>query len=194
MEIRSFLAFELPEEIKGIVSRVSGEMKKPPLDIRWIRVDNIHLTIIFIGNITTDRLDGMNTIVRDVCRDHGPFNISLKGAGVFSSRRNPRVLWVGLSGDMERMSLFKEALEKGLRPFGIQEEKRRFNPHLTLGRFRKDAKSGAHLDALLLKYGDLTSPVCTLSKLALFKSDLKPGGSVYTKLNAWPLAGEDKNQ
>ncbi len=189
MEIRSFLAFELPEEIKGIVTRVSSEMKKSPLDVRWVKVNNIHLTVIFIGNISEDHLDGMDTVVRDVCHDHRPFHISLKGAGVFSSRRNPRVLWIGLDGDIERMSFFRNALQKNLRPFGIKEEKRRFNPHLTLGRFRKGAKSGAHLDALLLKYRDLTSPVRPLSELVLFKSDLKTGGAVYTKLNAWPLVG-----
>jgi len=189
MEIRSFLAFELPEQIKGIVSRVSGEMKKGSLDVRWIKVDNIHLTVVFIGNISADRLKEMDTVVRDVCQDYGPFNISISGAGVFAGRRNPRVLWIGLDGDIERMSSFRNTLQKHLTPFGIKEEKRRFNPHLTLGRFRKGAKSSVHLDELLLQYRELTSPLHTLRELVLFKSDLKPGGAVYTKLNAWPLMG-----
>jgi 2'-5' RNA ligase len=190
MEIRSFLAFELPEEIKSIVSRVSGEMKKSPLDVRWVNVDNIHLTVIFIGNISEDRLADMDRVVRDVCHNYGPFDISLNGAGVFSSRRNPRVLWIGLAGDIERMSHFRNTLQKNLKPFGIKAENRRFNPHLTLGRFRKGAKSGIHLDEILLRYRTLDSPVRSIGKLVLFKSDLKPGGAVYTKLNAWPLTGQ----
>ncbi len=191
MEIRSFLAFELPAEIRDIVSRVSGEMKKSPLDARWVKVDNIHITVIFIGNISTDSLGDMDTAVKNVCHDYGPFNISLRGAGVFSNRRNPRVFWIGLNGDIERMSHFRDALQGQLKPFGIKEETRRFNPHLTLGRFRKGVKSGVHLDEVLLRYEDLISPVCTLRELVLFKSDLKPSGAVYTKLNVWPLAGEN---
>jgi len=189
MEIRSFLAFELPEQIKDTVSRVSGEIKKTHLDVRWVKVDNIHLTVVFMGSIQRDLLDHMGPLMGKICRNFGPFHISLKGVGVFSNRRNPRVLWIGLDGDMERMSRFRDALQKDLEPFGIKEEKKRFNPHLTLGRFRKGAKTGAPLDAILEKYEDLTSPTGLLSELILFKSDLKPGGAVYTKLNAWPLIG-----
>ncbi len=194
MEIRSFLAFELPEEIKKIVSRVSGEMKKSPLDMRWVKVDNIHLTVIFIGGISTDLLDDLGKKVSKVCQKHGPFNIRLRGAGVFSNRRNPRVLWLGLDGNIDKMGWFRNSLQKRLEPFGIKKEKRRFNPHLTLGRFRKGSKSGIHLDDLLLNYEDLNSRVCTLGELILFKSDLKPGGAVYTRLNSWTLRAASPNQ
>jgi 2'-5' RNA ligase len=189
MEIRSFLAFELPEEFKRIISRTSGEMKKSSLDVRWVKVGNIHLTVIFIGDMATEHLDPMGKSISEVCREHDPFNIAINGAGVFSSRRNPRVLWIGLDGEIDRMAAFRDALQKKLKPFGIKKEKRPFNPHLTLGRFRKGAKSGVHLDNLLLTYKNLTGPACTLRELALFKSDLKPGGAVYTKLKVWPLGG-----
>jgi len=187
MKIRSFLAFELPEEFKRLISRTSGEMKKSSLDIRWVKVGNIHLTVIFIGDMATEHLDPMGKSISEVCQEHDPLNIAINGAGVFSSRRNPRVLWIGLDGEIDRMAAFRDALQKKLKPYGIKKEKRPFNPHLTLGRFRKGAKSGVHLDNLLLAYKDLTGPACTLRELALFKSDLKPGGAVYTKLNAWPL-------
>ncbi len=187
MEVRSFLAFELPEEIKEIISRVSGEMKKSPLNIRWVKVGNIHLTVIFIGNIHTDMLNDIGKHVSELCRNYRPFKISINGTGVFSNRRNPRVLWVDLNGDLDRMADFKNDLQKKLKPFGIKEEKRRFSPHLTLGRFRKGAKSDVHLDDLLLNYKSLTSQECMLSELVLFKSDLKPSGAVYTKLKTWPL-------
>jgi 2'-5' RNA ligase len=191
MKVRSFLAFELPVEIKDIVSRVSNEMRRSPLDVRWIKVDNIHLTVIFIGNISADRLEDMAAAVKKVCHAYGPFNISLKSAGVFSSIRNPRVLWIGLNGDLERMSYFRDALQEQLKLFGVKEEKRRFNPHLTLGRFRKCVRSSAHLDEVLSRYKDLTSPVCALHELVLFKSDLKPSGAVYTNLDSWPLVVGD---
>ncbi len=191
MEIRSFLAFVMPKEIKGVLKRVSGEMIKCPLNVRWVKVNHTHLTVIFIGNISTDYLDDLNETVRDICQLFGPFRIALKGVGVFPGKRSPRVLWIGLDGDIERMSHFRNTLQKHLKPFGIREDKRRFRPHLTLGRFQKNAESSALLGELLLKYENITSPACTLKELSLFKSDLKPSGAVYTRLNSWSLAGPD---
>lgn len=190
MGIRSFLAFELPLDIKNIVARVSGELRKSTLDVKWVKVDNIHLTVVFMGNIQMEDLKAIGDEVQKVCLKHGSFDILLKGMGVFPNRRHPRVLWLGLDGDLERMSHFRDALQKNLTSFGIKEEKRSFRPHLTLGRFRKYNKNGGQLDELQLKYKDLMSPVCSLKELILFKSDLKPGGAVYSKLESWPLSGE----
>lgn len=190
MAIRSFLAFELPVDIKRIIMAVSEDVRQLPLNVRWVNVTNIHLTIVFMGNVQEEQIKPIQDTVKDVCQGYGPFSIAVKGIGVFGSRRNPRVLWIGLDGAIDRMGYFRDDLQKGLKPFGIKEEKRRFKPHLTLGRFRKGAITGAHLDDLLSKYPDLTSPECTIEELILFKSDLKPGGAVYSKLNGWPLTGK----
>jgi 2'-5' RNA ligase len=88
------------------------------------------------------------------------------------------------------MTCFRDALQKHLKPFGIKREKRPFRPHLTIGRFRKGARPGTPLDELLSKYQELTSPVCALKGLTFFRSDLKPGGALYSELKTWPLVGE----
>lgn len=190
MAIRSFLAFELPVDIKRIIMAVSEDVRQLLLNVRWVNVTNIHLTIVFVGNVQEEQIKPIQDIVKDVCQGYGPFSIGIKGIGLFGSRRNPRVLWIGLDGAIDRMGYFRDDLQKGLRPFGIKEEKRRFKPHLTLGRFRKGARTGTHLDDLLSKYHDLTSPECIIEELVLFKSDLKPGGAVYSKLKEWPLNGK----
>ncbi|MBW1817269.1 MAG: RNA 2',3'-cyclic phosphodiesterase [Deltaproteobacteria bacterium] len=189
MDIRSFLAFELPTEIKRTVSRISGELRPLPLDIRWVRVDNIHLTVIFMGHLAEGLLKDMGENAAHVCRRYGPFQLALSGVGFFGGRKRPRVLWAGLKGDVERMSYFRDALQKRLRPFGITPEKRRFNPHLTLGRFRKGAEGGHLLDEAVSRYRGLEGPVFTLKELLLFKSDLRPGGAIYTRIDGWPLTG-----
>ncbi len=189
MEIRSFLAFELPQEIKRVLFHVSEEVRNFPLDVRWVKPSNIHLTIVFMGNIILEHLEGISEAVEKPCMRYGPFNISLKGLGVFSNRRNPRVLWIGLEGDTERMNYFRDALQKSLKSFREGAGERRFSPHLTLGRFRKGSRPSEHLDDLLSRYQDLASSVCTLEELILFKSDLNPKGAAYTKLNSWPLLG-----
>lgn len=190
MKIRSFLAFELPLEIKNTVARVSGELRQSSLNARWVKVDNIHLTVVFMGNIETEDIPAIARGVQEVCQTFGPFDLSLKGIGCFPSRRNPRVLWLGLDGDLEPMSEFRDALQEHLTGFGIKEEKRKFKPHLTLGRFRKPKRMDFKEDQLLSKYEDLSSSVYSLKELILFKSDLKPTGAVYTKVEAWPLTGD----
>ena len=190
MKIRSFLAFELPLEIKKIVARVSGELRQSSLNARWVKVDNIHLTVVFMGSIETEDIPAIAQGVQEVCQIYGPFDMSLKGIGCFPNRRSPRVLWLGLDGDLEPMSDFRDALQGHLTGFGIKEEKRKFKPHLTLARFRKPKKMDLKEDQLLSKYENISSSVCALKELILFKSDLKPTGAVYTKVEAWPLTGE----
>lgn len=189
MNIRSFLAFELPQEIKSIVATTSGEMRKSPIDVRWVNVDNIHLTVVFLGSVPSEDLDSINKTVAGVCKRYDPFTIFLSGAGMFASRLNPRILWLGLAGDLDRMAHYRNALQKKLKPFGVKQEKRPFRPHLTIGRFRKGAGTSPHLEELLAGYKDLTSPETTVRELVLFRSDLKPGGAEYTKLNTWALTG-----
>jgi 2'-5' RNA ligase len=190
MKIRSFLAFELPLEIKNVVARISEELRQSTLNAKWVKVDNIHLTLVFMGNIETEDIPAIARGVKEVCQAFGPFDLSLKGIGCFPNRRNPRVLWLGLDGDLEPMSDFRDALQGHLTGFGIREEKRKFKPHLTLGRFRKPKKMDSKEDQLLSKYEDLSSSVCSLKELILFKSDLKPTGAVYSKVEAWPLTGD----
>jgi 2'-5' RNA ligase len=190
MEIRSFLAFELPWDIKTVVDRVAGEVRRSSLDVRWVKVENIHLTVVFLGNIKTQDLEGIEKGAEEICHRYRPFDIALGGMGCFPNTRNPRVVWLGLQGDLDRMSPFRDALQEKLEPFGVKAEKRPFRPHLTLGRFKKQGKSDGRLLQILSSHKELTSPVCSLNELVLFKSDLKPGGAVYTKMVSWALSGE----
>ena len=82
MEIRSFLAFELPEDIKTIVTRVSGEVRKSTLDVRWVRPEFIHLTVVFMGGVQSEQIPSMGESLGAVCANHGSFSISLKPMGL----------------------------------------------------------------------------------------------------------------
>lgn len=190
MKIRSFLAFELPLEIETVVTRVSQELKKSSLNAKWVKSGNVHLTVVFMGDIEMSEIPAIKEEVGKVCLTYGAFDISLKGVGCFPHTRKPRVLWVGLDGDLERMSLFRDALQEHLIPFGIKGDKRRFKPHLTLGRFRKPKRTNFEELELLSRYGDMTSPACSLTELTLFKSELKSDGARYTRLGVWPLSGK----
>jgi len=188
MKIRSFLAFELPDDIKSIVTRVSGEIRKSFLDVRWVRPESIHLTMVFMGDVQSEQIPPMGESLGSVCANHTSFTISLRPMGCFPNIRNPRVIWLGIDGDLERMSRFRDDLQRVLSPFGIKEEERAFRPHLTLGRFKKPAKRQGEIEQMLTKYSDLSSPARILNELFLFRSDLKPGGAVYTRMLSWRLS------
>jgi 2'-5' RNA ligase len=190
--IRSFLAFELPGDIKSLVDRVSKDMRRSSLNVRWVNTDNIHLTVVFMGNIREQDIPAICQAVEKVCVRYGSFHIALTGLGAFPNAVRPRVIWLGLQGNIEKMSFFKKALQKHLQSFGVKEEKRAFRPHLTLGRFKSPGHIDSQLDNFIRAYKDLSSPECTLSDLILFKSDLKPGGAIYTKLKSWPLSGQEQ--
>jgi len=187
--IRSFLAFEQPEEIRGIIDEVSVALGKSHLDARWVKPGNIHLTVVFLGSVPAEDLDAMEQPIHEICSGSSSFSIALKGLGCFPHARSPRVIWIGLEGEIERMAGFRDSLQERLVPFGIKEEKRPFRPHLTLGRFNSFRRTDRELEEILERYRDLASPVCPLEELVLFKSDLRRSGSIYTKMKSWHLTG-----
>ncbi len=191
MDIRSFLAFEQPDGVKTVIEEVSGTLSRSGLDVRWVKTGNMHLTVVFLGSVPAEALEAMEGALSSTCSEFAPFSVSLKGLGCFPNARNPRVLWVGLQGDTDRMARFRDSLQARLVPFGIRKEKRPFRPHLTLGRFNSFRRGDQELDRYLEQYSGLESPVCSLGELTLFKSDLRRTGSIYTKLKAWPLSGQE---
>lgn len=189
MDIRSFLAFELPRDVRTTLERVVSEIRRHHLPLRWVKPQNIHLTIVFLGDVKPEVLKPIQEGVKEVCAEFGPFSAAIRGVGTFPNKKNPRVLWLGLDGEMERLSRFRDALQHSLTPFGIQEEKRSFRPHLTLGRFRKGKGRISDLQPVLSTYATVESPLSVLPELVLFRSDLRPEGAIYTRLGAWPLSG-----
>jgi len=188
MGIRSFLAFELPPKIREQIGVVSTELQKLTLPVRWVKVTNIHITVIFLGYVNEDKIDDIKEKVNPVVKGFSVFQTRLNGIGVFPNWRRPRVIWIGLNGEIERLSNFREELQTGLKVLGLKEEKRPFRPHLTIGRFKGLVDRDEELKTILDRYHDLTSDLQYLRELVLFKSDLKPDGPVYTKMASWPLS------
>ncbi len=190
MGIRSFLAFDLPAEIRAVVENVHGDLKGVSRDVKWVRPASVHLTLVFLGSVAEGTLPGISRAARETCEGFGPFRLAVRGTGFFPNPRRPRVIWLGLSGDVERMGALRDTLQDALEPFGVERERRPFRPHLTLGRFRKGGFMDDRLAAAMEPHSEASSPECTLFELVLFKSDLRPGGAVYTKLETFPFVGE----
>jgi len=190
MGIRSFLAFELPPEIREQIGEISKALRKSGLPARWAREENIHLTIVFLGSIEANVVEDLKETVGSIAKGFTGFTVKLSGVGVFPNFRKPRVLWIGLDGDREGLSRLRDKLQDALTVFGLREEKRPFQAHLTLGRFKDRLDDDEELKQVLERYHDMTSELYSLDELVLFKSDLKPSGPVYTKMASWPLKTE----
>jgi 2'-5' RNA ligase len=190
MGIRSFLAFRLPFDIRSVLDEVLPDLKGASRDVKWVRPGGVHLTVVFLGDIEEGTLTDLKESVKRVADNFTPFDVAVRGTGFFPNPRRPRVVWLGLEGDIERMGGLRNDLQRALKPFGIKQEKRAFKPHLTLGRFRRGGSMDKRLENTIAKFKDVSSPVCTLGELILFKSDLRPGGAVYTVLEEFPLAGK----
>jgi 2'-5' RNA ligase len=187
MGIRSFLAFELPLQIKEQVGEISKELQQSRLPVRWVKVENIHLTIVFLGSATEETIAAVKQKVGSIAERFSALQIRLNSVGVFPNWRRPRVLWIGLDGEIGGLSNLRDQLQAALEELGFKPENRSFRPHLTLGRFKGTVNRGEELKWILDRFHDINSDDEYLKELVLFKSDLRPAGPIYTKMAAWPL-------
>ena len=190
MGIRSFLAFSLPPGIRDVVERVLGDLSGASREVKWVRPGGVHLTVVFLGDVNEATLEPLKQAAAGVCHGFAPFRVRVSGTGFFPNPRRPRVIWLGLGGDVEPIGSFRDALQEALTPLGFAPERRPFRPHLTLGRFRKGGFLDERLGAAMDRHRDAQSPECMLTELVLFKSDLRPTGAVYTALERFPLERE----
>jgi RNA 2',3'-cyclic 3'-phosphodiesterase len=189
MGIRSFLAFELSLDIKKKIEIISDEIKKSNLPVRWIKPENIHITLIFLGDIEENVIGDIKEKVEKARDKKISYKVRLEGLGVFPNIKRPRVIWVGLGGDIDRLSDLRDTIQSGLNGLGFVPERRPFKPHLTIGRFKKQINGTSGIKDILDRHHDSISDVYCLKELILFKSDLKPKGPEYTKMYTWTLGG-----
>ena len=185
--MRSFIAIELPESTQSELGEIQRELKKTGADIRWVRPENIHLTLKFLGDIEEGLCNDITRVIEGACNTFQPFSLSIQGTGVFPNARAPRVVWVGLSQDTSLAGI-KQEIDTGLVPLGFEQEDRSFVPHLTLGRFRSSQGKRSLMDKVV-QLRDNSYGVIDVKSIALMRSDLSPHGARYTKIAEIPLGG-----
>ena len=190
--MRCFIAIELPEAVKSTLSGIEEELKKSKADVRWIKPDNIHLTLKFFGNIEEKKTEKIIEIMESICNQYAPFTIEIKGMGTFPNIKSPRVLWVGIEGNDTLKTLQKE-IENKMESIGFEREDRAFTAHLTLGRFRSSIEKEGLLKAVKLHEKDTFVGSINVQSLSLIRSDLHPEGARYSKIIDIPLGKTTAN-
>lgn len=179
--IRSFIAIELPTDTKNALGELLEGLKTYGPRVSWVKKENIHLTIKFLGNIHEQKIKQIKEIMEKATKDIPHFSLKPIRLGAFPDSKRPRVIWVGLSGEIALLEKFYVNLEKGLETLGFEREERKFKPHFTLGRVKK-ASHGERLAEAIAKYSNFSTPSFLVQDIVLFKSELHPQGAKYTAL------------
>jgi 2'-5' RNA ligase len=179
--LRAFIALEMPSRVKDIVRGSQQALQGAGMHLRWIRPENVHLTLRFLGDITTDAVDDLRSVLGRLAEETPAFSLKIKGAGVFPGSARPRVLWLGLGGQTKLLEDMYHRLSLLLSRHGFPEEARPFRGHLTIGR-AKGRLDADRFRASLAALKNMESEPFSADRISLFKSDLRSGGAVYTPL------------
>jgi 2'-5' RNA ligase len=184
--IRCFIAVKIPETVLVEIEKYGQNLKRIAPDIRWVRIKGIHLTLKFLGEIKSELLEQVKESLRSVTGIVDPFNIEIQGTGCFPTRRRPRVFWLGLEQDRKTsLTIVQQWIEDRLSELGFEKEKRRFTPHLTLGRVRRPQDF-----TQLFEYMDehpFKKVSFKVANIVLMQSILHPSGAEYTPIQVYKL-------
>jgi len=178
LKIRSFIAIDIklfPKLVEFI-----NEIKKTEANLKIVELKNIHLTIKFLGDIDEEKIDKIGGTIKEVTKDIKPFEIKLKGCGVFPNLNYIKVIWAGLKNCEEIKKIVKMINEK-LSEIGIKKDKREFSAHLTIARL-KSARGKEEIIKILKKYKDIEFGKLRVESVKLMKSELTPKGPIYSVL------------
>jgi 2'-5' RNA ligase len=200
--IRAFLAVELSEDLRAHIAQVQQELKQrvareasKNVRISWVQPSSIHLTVKFLGDIDEQLVDPLREAMEDALNAHRAIQIPIERLGVFPHPQQPRVLWAGPSEEWEkgeeakRLVALHGAVEGCCERFGFRPEGRPLSPHLTLARIKEGER---RLGQALATSGVMDRPLSlgwlAVGSVVLIKSELRPTGSVYTKLWKVPVS------
>jgi 2'-5' RNA ligase len=189
--LRAFIALEIPAKVQKDIYHATSSLRNGTGSlIRWVPAENMHLTLKFLGDISPVNVEFLTQMIRTEADSHHSFDIHLTGLGSFPSPKRPRVIYIGIQAPAE-LEAFQHAVESAARRLGYESEDRSFSPHLTVGRVKHALRISA-IDQQKIRHALEETKIDSLGtarvdSVHLYKSDLKPTGSVYTKLFSAPL-------
>jgi 2'-5' RNA ligase len=178
--IRSFVAFDIDNEsILKRMADVQTLLVKTGADLKLVEPKNIHMTLRFLGNITTPMVEKIFEEMKTV--RFSPFDAKIYGVGAFPSSHYPRVLWAGITEGADQLLSVSNQLEPRLRSLGFAPDPKGFSPHLTIARV-KSGRNKAELARFISEKANYEFGIVKAACLRLKRSDLMPRGPIYSTL------------
>lgn len=187
--MRLFIAIHLPDEVKdAIEDTFSPVSRQRPRGLRFVKPDNIHLTLKFLGDTDEGLLPELTGSLEEVAPAHNPFSLAITGAGAFPNLERPRVFWVGVAGDVEVIAALAKGVDDVCTGLGFPREKRAYSPHVTIARV-KDNKSLSDMRKLVaeLEDSDFGIEPFDVTSFSLVQSTLTARGVVYEDIARFRL-------
>jgi len=179
--VRAFIAADISDEVRGRMGQLLGKLKRTESGVKWSRLNSIHLTLRFLGNIFASQVDVAAEAMAEAVMGIDPVTVEVAGWGTFPEGKRPRVIWLGLKKGADGLREVFDGLEKALIARGLGPADKKFSPHLTLGR----VKTGERLNQALRvmeseargSFGEYE-----VDRIRLIQSRLNPAGAEYTLL------------
>lgn len=178
--IRTFIAVDIPQEIKMKLDKLISTLRPFGPDIKWVKAANLHITLRFLGDISKDSIAGLAQEIDANVKSFGKFQLALSGLGAFPNLRRPKVIWVGSGAGADRLMALALLVEKSCIDGGFGEGDKPFSSHLTIGR----VKFPKALNQLIAKIESTKFELAPfdVDEVIVFRSDLSPAGPKYTRL------------
>jgi 2'-5' RNA ligase len=185
--MRTFIAVELPERIKREIEQLQAPFKETDTFVSWVKPKNIHVTLKFLGEVSEEKINEVFSATEKAVEGARKFTMSLRGTGAFPNLRRPRVIWVGAGSGGGELSQMAVRIEQEMEKIGFPKEKRKYSAHFTIGR----VKSPKNIEKLmeLVSSSDFQTEEIEVNEVVVIRSQLDPGGAIYTPLKKIPLVG-----
>jgi 2'-5' RNA ligase len=186
--VRLFVALEIPAAVRDNLATLIKELRNAELKVRWVRAENLHVTLKFLGETPFEKLEEIRNALSAVHSEQ-PVELDFRGLGFFPNERHPRVLWAGMDASPDVQSL-AASMDQALEKLGFPREDRAFTPHLTLARF-STPRITEKLRAAIQQNMARESGRVKTNEFHLIESKLKPSGAEYTRLASFPFAAAE---
>lgn len=186
--MRLFVAINLPPEEKERLFEATAPLREAGFPVRWVEPESFHLTLKFLGWVRPEMLEAIEATMEEAAAGTGPFTLRIGGLGAFPTLRRPRVVWMGVDAS-PALRCLKHDMEWKFAPLGFEREDRAFQPHLTLGRARKEASAGHFRDFEGIVETLSYAAAIDVAQVDLMRSHLSPSGARYERIATAPLGG-----
>jgi RNA 2',3'-cyclic 3'-phosphodiesterase len=186
---RTFIALELEPGVRRRVIQLQGDLEKAGPEVKWVEEENLHLTLLFLGEVRELDLVTVCRAVDRVTEDIEPFTLEFGGLGAFPNLRRPKVLYAELTQGKEDLVKLHQTIELPLLDAGCyRREARPYTPHLTLGRLSAEDETGTWA-AIFAKHNDWYGGEMLVKEVLVMGSQLTKNSPIYSVLARGQLRG-----
>ena len=186
-KVRSFIAVNLNPEIKEYLTYLQASLSVPETKIKWVKKDNLHLTMKFLGDISSEQTEKLKIILKEITSRYSPFIIKLSSnIGIFPTYRMPRIIWIGIKEGANQLQELYNYIETMLYKEGFPGENKEFSSHITIGRVKFIKNKDNFIQ--ILKRIEISNLSQEVKSIELMGSKLTPNGPIYNITAEFPLS------